>query len=79
MIRVAVILCFVLSLAVPASAQTASVSGTVVDQTGAATPGATVQLTGPTNFLTTSGSGGQYTFRSVTPGMYTLEVRLAGF
>jgi len=79
MIRVAVLLCFVLSLAVPASAQTASVSGTVVDQTGAATPGATVQLTGPTNFLTTSGSGGQYTFRNVTPGMYVLEVRLAGF
>src|SRR6185295_4043910 len=79
MIRTAVLLCFVLSFAVPVSAQTASVSGTVVDQTGASTPGATVQLTGPTNFLTTSGSGGQYTFRNVTPGMYVLEVRLAGF
>jgi outer membrane receptor protein involved in Fe transport len=79
MIRLTVLVCFILSVAVRGSAQTASVSGTVVDQTGAATPGATVQLTGPTNYLTTSGSGGQYTFRNVTPGTYTIEVRLAGF
>jgi outer membrane receptor protein involved in Fe transport len=79
MMRVWVLSCLMLSLAVHASAQTASVSGTIVDQTGTTTPGATVQLTGPTNFLTTSGSGGQYTFRNVAPGMYALEVRLSGF
>ena len=36
-----------LALATPAQAQTASVSGTVVDQSGAVIPGATVVLAGP--------------------------------
>jgi len=63
----------------PAAAQTASVSGTVVDQTGATLPGASVQLTGTTNAVITSGSGGQYTFRNVEPGTYVIEVRLIGF
>ena len=63
----------------PVAAQTASVTGTVVDQTGGTLPGATVQLTGTTNAVTTSGSGGQYTFRNVAPGTYVIEVRLIGF
>ena len=79
MVRSGVLACFVLSMAVAASAQTASVSGSVVDQTGAKLPGATVQLTGTTNAVTTSGSGGQYTFRNVEPGTYTVEVKLVGF
>ena len=66
-------------VATPAAAQTASVTGTVVDQTGGTLPGATVQITGTTNAVTTSGSGGQYTFRNVAPGTYTIEVRLIGF
>ena len=63
----------------PVAAQTASVTGTVVDQTGGTLPGATVQITGTTNAVTTSGSGGQYTFRNVAPGTYVIEVRLIGF
>ena len=79
MIRVVVLLSLALALAAPAAAQTATVSGTVVDQTAAKISGATVQLTGATNAVTTSGSGGTYTFRNVEPGTYTIEVRLAGF
>jgi outer membrane receptor protein involved in Fe transport len=79
MIRFVGFLCFALALAVPAAAQTGSISGTVVDQTAAQLPGATVQLTGTTNAVTTSGSGGQYTFRNVAPGTYAIEVRLVGF
>ena len=78
MVRLPLLLCFALH-AVPAAAQTASVSGTIVDQTGAALPGATVQLIGPTNAVTTSGPGGQYTFRDVGAGTYVIEVRLVGF
>ena len=36
-----------LALAAPAQAQTASLSGTVVDESGAVVPGATVMLAGP--------------------------------
>ena len=68
MVRFTAILSFVLLIVGPAAAQTASVSGTVIDQTGIAVPGATVQLTGPTNAVTTSGSGGQYIFRNVAAG-----------
>jgi protocatechuate 3,4-dioxygenase beta subunit len=79
MVRLAALFAFALSSAVPAAAQTASISGTVVDQTGAGVPGATVLLTGATNAVTTSGSGGQYIFRNVAPGTYSIEVRLVGF
>jgi outer membrane receptor protein involved in Fe transport len=79
MIRWAVLLSVLLCLAAPLQAQTASITGTIVDQTGAGVPGATVQLIGPTNAVTTSGSGGQYVFRGVAPGTYSIDVRLAGF
>jgi iron complex outermembrane receptor protein len=79
MIRFAVLLFSVLALAANAAAQTAGVSGTVVDQTGAGLPGATIQLAGPTNAVTTSGAGGQYTFRDVAAGIYAVEVRMVGF
>jgi outer membrane receptor protein involved in Fe transport len=77
--RLAVLAFLFLALAVPARAQTASISGTVVDQTGAKLPGATVQLTGATNAVTTSGAGGQFAFRDVAPGIYSVDVRLVGF
>ena len=70
MIRMLSMLCFGLLLAVPAAAQPATVSGTVVDQTGGAVPGAMVRLTGPSGTSsTTSGPAGQYSFRNVTAGM----------
>jgi outer membrane receptor protein involved in Fe transport len=79
MTRLAVLLCVALSVTTRVAAQTGSVSGTVVDQTGATLPGATVQLTGAGNPVTTSGSGGQYVFRNVASGTYSIEVRLVGF
>jgi outer membrane receptor protein involved in Fe transport len=79
MIRVPAIVCFLMLIGGSATAQTGSITGTVVDQTGIEVPGATVQLTGPTNAVTTSGSGGVYTFGNVAPGTYAVEVRLAGF
>ena len=48
------------ALAAPAAAQTATVSGTITDQTGAAVPGATVALTGPGSPVSiTSGPRGE--------------------
>jgi outer membrane receptor protein involved in Fe transport len=38
-----------------------------------------VQITGASSAVTTSGSGGQYTFRDVAAGTYVIEVRLVGF
>ena len=55
MIRVPAIVCFLMLIGGSATAQTGSITGTVVDQTGIEVPGATVQLTGPTNAVTTSG------------------------
>jgi outer membrane receptor protein involved in Fe transport len=79
MVRLAVIFTLLISFPVLASAQTAMVSGTVVDQSNAGVPGATVQLSGATIAVATSGPGGQYTFRNVAPGTYTVDVRLVGF
>ncbi len=70
----------VLALAAPAAAQTASVSGTVVDESGAVVPGATVTLSGSgTHASTVTGSRGDYSFKNVAPGTYQLTVSLVGF
>ena len=71
---------FVLFVAAVAQAQSATISGTVVDETGGVVPGATVLLAGPgVNTSTTSGAVGDYRFRGVTPGHYEVRVSLAGF
>ena len=62
-------------------ASTASVSGTVRDQSAAVIPGATVTLTNKaTNVLrkTTANEVGFYVFPGVVPGPYTLSVEAAG-
>lgn len=75
---------FLLSLAVPLAAQvtTATLSGTVSDQTGAVIKGATLTLrnaaTGTTRKLM-SNAQGSYTFEFVPVGTYSLEVTDAGF
>lgn len=60
----------------------ATVVGTVTDQSNAAVPGVTVKLTDiSTNIsltATTNGSG-QYTFPTVTPGTYRVEFSKQGF
>jgi iron complex outermembrane receptor protein len=68
------------ALSGPVFAQTATVSGTVMDQTGATVPGATVSLAGPgQNLSTVSGARGDYVFRNVLSGTYRLTVTLVGF
>ena len=68
------------AIALPASAQTATVTGTVIDQSNLAVPGATIALSGSSaNATTTSGARGEYTFRNVPNGTYKLTVTLVGF
>jgi hypothetical protein len=61
----------------------ASLSGTVLDNTQAAIPGATVTLTNPatqqqTRSVTSSGTGA-YAFNELAPGSYTVTVAAKGF
>jgi outer membrane receptor protein involved in Fe transport len=63
-----------------AAAQSATISGTIVDSSNAVVPGATVVLTGPGGSQTTvSGAQGDYSFRGVAAGTYQIAVTLAGF
>src|SRR6266516_583034 len=68
----------------PCAAQiaTATVSGTVRDDTGAALPGVTVTVksvaTGVTRSATTD-SAGRYLISTLTPGEYELRAELANF
>ncbi len=65
-----------------AQTETASILGSVTDPTGAVVPNATVRLVdidrGLQNRVTT-GNGGFYTFASVRPGHYLMEVEKSGF
>jgi outer membrane receptor protein involved in Fe transport len=80
MTRLLTALGLVLLLASVAQAQTATVSGTVTDETGAVVPGATVQLAGGSGRLSTvTGGQGEYSFQNVPPGTYQVIVSLAGF
>src|SRR5947207_419803 len=76
-------LCVLMAVAVPALAQPkagATVSGTVVDESGAILPGASVQLTGPgVNRFQSSGPEGTYTFTVVPAGTYRVAATLSGF
>src|SRR5262245_36610805 len=70
-------------LAAPAAAQdTGAVSGTIVDNSGQVVPGATVTLTAERTAQTrtqVSGSRGEFAFRAVAPGSYTVKIELTGF
>jgi outer membrane receptor protein involved in Fe transport len=79
MIRWLATVCLILTFSASARAQNAAISGTVVDESGAGVPGATVQLTGPRRDLTTSGQGGAYRFSGLAGGTYQLTVTLVGF
>ena len=79
------IACAVLALFAvrPASAQnTGTISGTIIDNTNQVVPGATVTLaneaTGSTR-TTVTGDRGDFAFRAVDAGSYTVKVELAGF
>ena len=80
MLRSLYALALLLMLAAPVAAQTASVSGTITDQSGGAVPGATVTLTGPGGTAsTTSGARGEYSFANLANGTYRVAVTLSGF
>src|ERR1700691_1101493 len=70
-------------LASPAHAQFgSSLSGTVLDSTGAAIPNATVALTNTATQQTqtsTSSATGAYHFSELAPGQYSLSVTATGF
>ncbi len=75
----ALVMCF----AATAAAQTsATIFGTVKDQTNAVLPGATVTVTnvdtGMSRTATTDG-GGRYRFPELSPGSYQVQVELSGF
>jgi Carboxypeptidase regulatory-like domain/TonB dependent receptor len=59
-----------------------SLSGTVLDPTGAAIPGASVTLTSAntqqTQTMTTNGTG-SYHFNELAPGNYTIQITASGF
>jgi len=70
---------------IPMRAQTGStsvVTGVVLDKTGATVPAATVELEEvdtQSKTSVTTGNDGQYTFRAVPPGNYTIRVSGKGF
>ncbi|HUF10399.1 MAG TPA: TonB-dependent receptor [Rhodothermales bacterium] len=78
------LVCLVLCLAVPLTAQVdrASLTATVLDQSGAPIPGVTVTLTRPdtgfTSVLVTDSSGSGR-FSTLAPGTYDVEFALEGF
>jgi len=81
----ALVLLVALFSAAPVWAQTAStatVVGTVTDQSGAAVAASTVTLINVATGIkqtTNTNDVGQYTFPNVTPGTYTVEVKKQGF
>ncbi len=80
----AVGLAVALGLPATAAAQVlyGSVTGTIVDTSGAAVPGATVNIKDEATGLalsTVTDSTGSYTIRNVTGGTYTLRATLQGF
>ncbi|MBX6361427.1 MAG: carboxypeptidase regulatory-like domain-containing protein [Acidobacterium ailaaui] len=61
---------------------TARIQGTVLDQSGAAIPNATITLTNTDTGViqtATSDSAGNFTFNALTRGNYTAEAQAAGF
>ena len=64
----------------PAEAQSGRVGGSVIDETAAVLPGATVTLSGPEETRVTQSDGaGEYVFAGVAAGNYVVTVALAGF
>jgi hypothetical protein len=72
-----------LLVATPGAAQdSGTVSGTVVDSSGQVVPGATVTLTNEATVdarTAASNERGEFAFRAVPPGSYTVRIELVGF
>lgn len=70
------------ALAVAAQTSTSSISGTVIDATGAIVPGATVTATNEATGITQTQNttdAGLYAFPALPAGTYTISVEKAGF
>jgi len=83
--KVAVLVCVVLTICIPAWPQvagTASLSGVVTDPTGAVIPGtevkATHEGTGVERTIKTDATG-KFLFSQLPPGKYKVEIRMEGF
>src|SRR5579872_4956407 len=74
-------LCVLSAMPAVTSAQssTATVAGTVDDESGAPVAGASVVLKGPQTKSTTSDSKGAFTFSDVPAGSYVLSVTKGGY
>ncbi len=69
-----------LALPPPAGAQTATLHGQITDPSGAVVPGAAISLAGASQTLhTRSSADGQYAFRGLAAGSYTVTVNAKGF
>jgi hypothetical protein len=76
----ALVIALVVSVAAGWAQTSASLRGTVTDPSGAAVPGAMVQLRGPGGeHRAKTGSAGQYAFPSLAPGKYQIRVVAKGF
>jgi hypothetical protein len=79
-----VLFCLAVILGVPTAAraqQTGAILGKVVDTTGGALPGVTVEARAdvlPSPRLVVTGPGGEYRFAALPPGTYTLKFELSG-
>ena len=77
------LLSLLILIALPAHAQFgSSLSGTVLDSSGAAIPNATATLTNTATqqkFVSTTNATGAYHFTELGPGTYTLAVTATGF
>src|SRR4026208_2285885 len=69
--------------AAPAATQnTGTISGTIIDNTGQVVPGAAITLVSEATSSprsATSDAKGDFAFRAVEPGSYTVKVELTGF
>jgi len=74
---------FIVQMPLPANAQatsaTATIKGTVHDETGAPVPDASVILQGAKQYRAATDSAGGFSFDGVTPGVYSIAVTKAGF
>ncbi|NBC08798.1 MAG: TonB-dependent receptor [Bacteroidetes bacterium] len=72
------ILLFILAVTATANSLSAQISGRVVDESGAALPGATVQLT-PDTTIRVTGLDGVFIFPQPLPGKHYLQVSYVGY
>ena len=74
--KLSFILLVLLTVCLPLCAETGTLHGQVMDESGAVVPGATITLTGPHSVskVAISGSDGSYSFRGLASGHYTIQV-----